>query len=300
MKLFTFALVSTVVAFASHAEVVEVKHEMGTTQLPSNPSRVVVLGIGALDAVDSLGITPVAVSKVSMLPDYLAKYRNYPSSGSLFEPDFEAIYNDKPDVIIAGPRSAPHYAELSKIAPTVIYGAARGSDYWQATQEEWRKLGTLFAKQPLVEQKIAELDGQFKAIRDYNQAHQADALMVMSSGGNITTFGAQSRFAIIYKDFGFRETVKNIKPSQHGDLISYEYIQKANPSTLFILDRDKLVNKGKSQTHQEFENDLVKATNAYQHQRMTYLDLNAWYLAISGVRATEQMVTDIESSLGMK
>ena len=300
MKICTLALMASVMAFSSHAEIVEIQHEMGSTKVETNPSRVVVLGIGALDAVDSLGIKPVAVSKVSMLPDYLEKYQDYPSSGSLFEPDFEAIYNDKPDVIIAGPRAASHYDELSKIAPTVIFGAARGSDYWQATQEQWRKLGKVFDKQQWVEDKIAELDAQFKAIRDYNQAHNNDALTVMSSGGNITTFGAHSRFAIIYKDFGFNETVKNIKPSQHGDLISYEYIQTANPSNLFIIDRDKLVNKGVSHTHQEFENDLVKSTKAYQNQHMVYLDLNAWYLAISGVKATEHMVSDIESSIGMK
>ncbi|SDI09649.1 iron complex transport system substrate-binding protein [Vibrio xiamenensis] len=299
MKRIALAFMASVVAFGSHAEMVEIKHEMGTTQVETNPSRVVVLGIGALDVVDSLGINPVAVSKVSMLPDYLKKYSDYPSSGSLFEPDFEAIYNDKPDVIIAGPRSASHYDELSKIAPTVIFGSARGADYWPATQQEWRKLGKVFDKQQWVEKKITELDAQFKAIRDYNQAHNADALTVMSSGGNITTFGAHSRFSIIYKDFGFNETVKNIKPSQHGDLISYEYIQKANPSTLFIIDRDKLVNKGQSHTHQEFENDLVKSTKAYKNQHMKYLDLNAWYLAISGVKATENMVADIESSIGM-
>ncbi|WP_456294675.1 siderophore ABC transporter substrate-binding protein [Vibrio sp. AK197] len=298
MKALAVALLAGLAVFNVQAETVSIKHEMGTTTLESNPKRVVVLGIGALDAVDSMGVTPVAVSTATMMPDYLAKYEDVPSSGSLFEPDFEAIYSDKPDVIIAGPRSATHYDELSKIAPTIIFGT-RSSDYWQATQEQWRKLATVFEKQEMVEKKIAELDNEFKAIRDYNQSHQVDALTVMSSGGNITTFGTESRFGILYKEFGFKETVHNIKPSQHGDLVSYEYIQKANPSTLLIIDRDKLVNKGTSHTREQFDNELIQSTKAYQEGRMTYLDLNAWYLAISGIKATQQMIADVKSTIGL-
>jgi iron complex transport system substrate-binding protein len=32
---------------------------------------------------------------------------------------------------------------------------------------------------------------------------------------------------------------------------------------------------------------------------MTYLDLNAWYISISGVKATEQMVADMKQSIGL-
>jgi iron complex transport system substrate-binding protein len=40
----------------------------------------------------------------------------------------------------------------------------------------------------------------------------------------------------------------------------------------------------------------VKATDAYQNKKMAYLDINAWYLSISGMRATEQMISDVKSA----
>ncbi|GAB2651826.1 siderophore ABC transporter substrate-binding protein [Vibrio panuliri] len=299
MKASVLALMTGLAAFSVQAEMIEIKHQQGTTKVETNPERVVVIGLGALDAAVTLGVEPVAVSTVSMFPDYLAQYRDYKfvSAGSLSEPDFETIYMQKPDLIIVGSRAAKQYGELSKIAPTIVFAADDKKGYWQSTQQQWRNLGQVFEKQELVEHKIAQLDTEFKAIRDYNQNHNVDALTVMSSGGNITAFGPDSRFSSIYQDFGFQQTAKNIKAKTHGDLVSYEFIREVNPQTLLIIDKDRLTNKGKSTVERDFENDLVKATKAYQNNQMAYLDISAWYLAISGIQATEQMISDVKSSM---
>ncbi|UTV28818.1 siderophore ABC transporter substrate-binding protein [Photobacterium atrarenae] len=300
-KIASSVLLSCFISMPALADSVTIEHRMGKTVIDETPKRVVVLGMGALDAVDQFGIDPVAVNKVAQLPAYLQKYKGaeYAAAGSLFEPDFETIYMQKPDLIVAGARAAASYDELSKIAPTIVFAAENDQGYWESTKAQWRNLGKVFDIEAKVEQKIDALDADFKAIRDYNQKHEINALTVMSSGGNITTFGAQSRFSAIYKDFGFKEAVKSIKTSNHGDLISYEYIRKADPQTLLIIDRDKLVNKGESTTRQDFENDLIKATQAYQNNKMTFLDLNAWYISISGVTATEQMIRDMKQSIGI-
>lgn len=300
LGLTTFS-VGVLASWTVSAAEVTVQHQMGKTTLEQNPQRVVVLDIGVLDAVDRLGVEPVAVAKATTLPAYLAKYNadKYASAGSLFEPDFETIYTQKPDLIIIGSRAASNYDELKKIAPTVVVAVDDEQGYWASTQEQWRNLGTIFDKSAEVEQKIAQLDSEFKAIHDYTQQHDLDALTVMSSGGNISTFGENSRFSAIYKDFGFKQSVEVKKTGRHGDLVSYEYIRKADPSTLLIIDRDKLVNKGQSHTREEFNNDLIKATQAYKTERMTFLDLNAWYLAACGITATEQMIADVKQPLGL-
>ncbi|MEI8633082.1 hypothetical protein P4S72_15830 [Vibrio sp. PP-XX7] len=59
----------------AHAETVAVELEMGKTTVEQNPQRVVVLGIGPLDALDSFGIHPVAVTKTPHLPVYLEAIR---------------------------------------------------------------------------------------------------------------------------------------------------------------------------------------------------------------------------------
>jgi len=299
MKMSAVALVTGLLAFGANAKMVEIEHAQGTTKVDSNPERVVVIGLGALDTVKAFGVEPVAISTVSMFPDYLSEYRDYEfvSAGSLHEPDFETIYTQKPDLIIIGTRAASKYKELSEIAPTIVYASDAKKGYWASTQEQWRNLGEVFEKQEFVEKKIEQLDSEFKAISQSNQQNNTDALTVMSAGGNITTFGSLSRFSAIYKDFGFKETVAGIKESRHGDLVSYEFIREKNPDTLLVIDKDVLINKGKPSTvKRDFENDLVKATDAYQNKKMAYLDINAWYLSIAGMRATEQMISDVKSA----
>ncbi|QXO16039.1 MULTISPECIES: siderophore ABC transporter substrate-binding protein [Vibrio] len=290
-----------VLSFSAHSAEVTIEHQMGKTTLEQKPQRVVVIGLGALDAVDSFGIKPVAVSKVPQLPPYLDKYHgdDYAQAGSLFEPDFESIYTQKPDLIIVGSRAATAYDELSKIAPTIVFAVDDSKGYWESTQEQWHNLGKVFDIEPQVDAKIDQLKKEIKQVHDYTDHHTVDALTVMSSGGNLTTFGKDSRFSAIYRDFGFKENTKVKQTGKHGDLISYEFIREHNPQTLFIIDRDKLVNKGVSHTHEEFENDLVKATDAYQNKRMKFLDLNAWYISAAGVKATEQMVADMKNSVGL-
>ena len=296
--LFIVSLFASTFAFATE---IKITHQHGVTSLPATPQRVVVIGLGVLDALDAFDIAPVALTKATQLPEYLSKYRDekYASSGSLFEPDFESIYNQKPDIIIVGARGASSYKELSKIAPTLVFTTNAKIGYWESTQQQWRNLGKVFNIENKVEQKISAIEKEFSKIRQYNQKHQLDALTVMSSASNVTAFGSQSRFSVIYKDFGFQQTVKNIKSSRHGDLISYEFISKSNPSILFIIDRDKLVNKGKSTTKEDFNNALIKTTKAYKNNKITFLDLNAWYLSIAGVTATEQMIKDIKNTINL-
>ncbi|KGY13926.1 enterochelin ABC transporter substrate-binding protein [Vibrio tubiashii] len=298
MKLSVVALTMGLLAFGANANVIEIEHAQGKTILESSPERVVVIGLAALDTVKAFGVEPVAISTVSMFPDYLAEYRDYSfvSAGSLHEPDFETIYTQKPDVIIIGSRAASKYKELAEIAPTIVFAADSKQGYWTSTQQQWRNLAKVFNKQEFVEDKIQQLDQQFQAIKAANSANNTDALTVMSAGGNVTTFGAQSRFSAIYKDFGFKESVEGIKENRHGDLVSYEFIREKNPSTLLVIDKDILINKGKESTvKRDFENDLVKSTNAYQNNKLAYLDINAWYLSSAGIRATEKMIDDVKS-----
>ncbi|MCE2570295.1 siderophore ABC transporter substrate-binding protein [Motilimonas eburnea] len=286
---------------ASFAKPITIEHYMGSTQLNPDPKRVVAIGFGPLDTLDYFGIKPIAVSNSSHLPSYLAQYgkQNYPSVGSLFEPDLETIYTQKPDLILVGPRGAPKYKELSEIAPTVVFAIGEGTDYWQGTQQQWRNLGKIFEIEAKVEAKIAELDAQFQAIKQHNQSKNIDALTLLSIGDNISTFGISSRFGVIYKEFGFKPSVSNNSVNPHGDVISYEFVLQAKPSHILVLDRNSLHNKQSQSLRQSLDNPLVKATPAYQQDQITYLDVDAWYLAMSGVTATETMVSDIKRAIKM-
>ncbi|MER7699492.1 MULTISPECIES: iron-siderophore ABC transporter substrate-binding protein [unclassified Streptomyces] len=102
-----------------------VTHAMGKTEIESAPERVVVLDVGELDNVVSLGLKPVGYAPSegdAALPSYLEKDAGEPKSvGTINSLNLEAIAGLKPDLILGSQlRAADKYEELSKIAPTVF------------------------------------------------------------------------------------------------------------------------------------------------------------------------------------
>ncbi|OLQ90671.1 enterochelin ABC transporter substrate-binding protein [Vibrio panuliri] len=299
MYRYVTSLVLLFLSSLSFANEIVVEHFKGTLKLDHTPKRVVAIGYGVVDALDQFGIKPVAVANATHLPHYLQQYgqASYPSAGSHFEPDFESIYSQKPDLIIVGPRAATKYDELSKIAPTLVFTANLKHDYWASTQAQWRNLGKVFSIERQVELKIAQLDQKITAIKAYNQQHKVDAMTLLSVGENITSFGQDSRFSAIYQDFGFVETVDSLESGSHGDLVSFEFVMQSDPSIILAIDRNQLDASSNHDMADILDNDLVKQTRAFKNSQIAMLDVDAWYLSIAGVSATEKMVEDIQQVL---
>ncbi|MEZ8629470.1 siderophore ABC transporter substrate-binding protein [Vibrio lentus] len=283
----------------AQAETVTIEHVKGTAQFDEVPQRVVVLGFGSLDVLDKIGVKPVGAPH-SLMPDYLTSYKDTTANtGSLSEPDFEAIYMLKPDVIIAENRMLKVYDKLAQIAPTIMF-SIEGDKYWADAQQNWRALGQLFDKQAEVEAIIAETQDSIAAVNDKVTSGETTAMMLMNNGNNIAMFNKGSRFSIIFDDFGYVEsksaTVAPIKGT-HGNLISFEYIADAKPEVLYVLDREKAIGKSEGRAQQLFDNPLVAATPAAQQGNIVYLDSSAWYLAGGGVTAIHRMLGDIERTI---
>lgn len=102
-----------------------VTHAMGTTAVPAEPQRVVVLDTGELDSVTALGVTPVGA--VESLPgegllDYLEEdAEGVEIVGTIEEPNLERIAALEPDLILSSKlRHEAIYERLAAIAPTVF------------------------------------------------------------------------------------------------------------------------------------------------------------------------------------
>ncbi|MFC0454230.1 iron-siderophore ABC transporter substrate-binding protein [Rhodococcus jostii] len=120
-----------------------VAHFQGETTLDAEPEKVVVISTGQADALLSLGVVPAGSTRgdgAELIPPYLlAAYPQYRSgldsvvdAGGRFTPNYEAIANLAPDLILmntAGKDADTLYAQLSAIAPTV---ATQGTGvYWK-------------------------------------------------------------------------------------------------------------------------------------------------------------------------
>src|SRR5699024_6803121 len=101
-------------------EIVTVSHTFGETEVEKNPEKVLVFDFGALDSLDALGIDVTGIPQQT-IPAYLEKYAGdeYENLGGLKEPDFEAIAQIDPDLIIISGRQGEVYEELEKLGPTI-------------------------------------------------------------------------------------------------------------------------------------------------------------------------------------
>ncbi len=281
-------------------EELSIKHKLGETKVKKNPQKVVVFDFGALDSLDKMGIEVTALPK-SNIPPYLEKYKadKYINVGSLKEPDFEKINEVAPDLIIISGRQAEMYDELSKIGPTIYIGV-ENDKYIESFTENMKTLGKIFGKESFIDEQLAKINEDIKAIHAKAAALNKTALIILANEGSISAYGEKSRFGIIHDVFGIPAVDKTIEVSTHGQKITSEYIVEKNPDYLYVIDRGAAVattSEAQSAAKQVVENELVKKTKAYQNNHLVYLDQNYWYLSGGGLISIEEMIKEISASL---
>ena len=214
---------------------VTVTHELGEVSA-RNPQTVVVFDYGLLDIVDSLGVEVVGVVKAT-LPEYLSKFKDdaYVDVGTLFEPNFERIYELQPDVILVSGRQAEVYEELNRIAPTV-YLTIDPQDYWASFSSNVRILGDIFGRTDFAEAELASLQASMEEIADQAGQLRAKALILMVNDGALSVYGPGSRFGVVHKEFGFPPADEGIEVVNHGQSVSLSTWSR-EPRFIAVIDR---------------------------------------------------------------
>jgi iron complex transport system substrate-binding protein len=282
---------------ADEASTITVEHAQGSTaNVPVNPEKVFTFDLGVLDTLDALGVEPAGVPEAAY-PEALAKYSDakYTKIGSVKEPDFEAVSAGDPDLIIISGRTAGAYEELSKIAPTIDLSidAAKPMDSFKAQAQ---KLGTIFDKSAEVEEQLAAVDATVSETKA-KAANAGKGLIVLTSGGEVTAYGAGSRFGIIHDVLGV-PTAADVKvDGTHGEAISFEYIKQANPDILYVINRDSAVGAEASAANPILDNELVQSTNAARNNKVINLDPMGWYVIGYGLNNVKAMVDAVAGSV---
>lgn len=275
-----------------------VKHAQGTTAVPVNPAKVIVFNTATLDTMDALGIKIAGLPKSSThLPKFLQQYESdeYFNAGTLFEPNYEALSNLKPDLIIAGGRTADAYDKLSEIAPTIALNVDP-KDFVNSLAERTEQLGQIFNKQAEAEKLITDFKQQITSLRE-KTANQGTAMMIMINGGKISSYGPGSRFGFIFDQLGFTPATEFPQAGTHGNVMNAELLLAANPDWLFVLDRDSAIGNDKAQSAQQvLDNPLVQRSKAWTNNHIVYLDSSALYIA-GGVQTYSQMMDQINQIL---
>lgn len=277
-------------------EEVTIEHELGETTLEKNPEHVVVFDFGTLDTLDSLGVEVTGLPQMN-IPSYLSKFESsdYKNAGGLKEPDFEAIYDMDPDLIIISGRQADLYEDFKDIAPT-IYVELDAENYMESFKGNVEMFGKIFDKEKEAEKQLLDVEENMKALQEKTADIDGKGLITLSNGGKVSAYGPGSRFGIIHDVFGVPAVDEDLDVSTHGQNVSYEYIAENNPDYLFVVDRDAVVN-GEAAAKQTIENDLVKETTAFKEDQIVYLDPDIWYLSGGGLTSVQMMVDEIDSAV---
>lgn len=114
--------------------------------------------------------------------------------------------------------------------------------------------------------------------------------------GQLSAFGKDSRFGIIYDTFGFAEADDAIKASTHGQSVSYEYVLEKNPDILFVIDRTKAIG-GDDSNNNVADNQLVAQTTAGKNNKVLSLQPDVWYLSGGGLESVKLMLADVNQAL---
>jgi iron complex transport system substrate-binding protein len=282
---------------AEEAATITVEHAQGSTaNVPVNPEKVFTFDLGVLDTLDALGVEPAGVPE-AQYPEALSKYSDakYTKIGSVKEPDFEAVSAGDPDLIIISGRTAGAYEELSKIAPTIDL-SIDAANPMESFKTQAQKLGTIFDKSAEVEEQLAAVDATVSETKA-KAANAGKGLIVLTSGGEVTAYGAGSRFGIIHDVLGV-PTAADVKvDGSHGEAISFEYIKQANPDILYVINRDSAVGAEASAANPILDNELVQSTNAARNNKVISLDPMGWYVVGYGLNNVKAMVDAVAESV---
>ncbi|ASY34099.1 MULTISPECIES: ABC transporter substrate-binding protein [unclassified Streptomyces] len=270
-----------------------VKHAMGSTEIKSAPQRVVVLDVGELDNVVSLGIKPVGLAPTEgspELPSYLKGKAGRPENiGTINSLNLEAIAALKPDLILGSQlRAANSYDELSKIAPTVF--SIRPGFTWK---ENYLLNAAALDKTAEAKANLAAYDKRAKALGAKLGAHKPTVSMVRyMPDGVIRLYANDSFIGTILKDVGIPRP-KNQDIADLAAEISAENIDKADADWIFtgVYGDPKATDKSKAQGNPLWKNlKAVKDGHAFDVPDET------WYLGL-GVTAANAVLDDLDKHL---
>lgn len=279
---------------AVSAEKITVNTVKGDVELAINPSPLVVYDMTLMQNLAALDVAVDGMPGNLRLDNLHSDTQPEPKAvGTVFEPDLEALNAMRPQAILVGSRMAEKYDELSSIASTLDMTIDTANIY-ESSKQRLHDLGALFGKSD----QAAKLQQNIDTLIDETKGVTKDkgtGLVVMVNGNKMSAYGDKSRYGFIHTVLGVPMADKQIADAPHGQPVSFEYIQKANPDWLFVIDRSAAIGEDGIGAKAVLDNPLVAQTNAWSKQQVVYLSPDS-YLAFGGYYQWMQDLTTIKDA----
>ncbi|QEU97688.1 iron-siderophore ABC transporter substrate-binding protein [Streptomyces kanamyceticus] len=271
-------------------------HARGKTELKAQPKRVVVLDVGELDNVVSLGVKPVGYAPTEGddgIPGYLKKEAGSPKDvGTINSLNLEAIANLKPDLILGSElRAAKLYPQLSKIAPTVF--SIRPGFTWK---ENYLLNAAALDKTSKAKEKLAAYEKRAKGLgQEIAAAHDGKKptiTMLRYMPDRIRLYAKASFIGTILDDAGLPRP-KNQQVNDLATEISPEKMDQADADWIFTGVYGDAIKTGRSAAE---KNPLWKKLDAVKKGQAKDVPDETWYLGL-GVTAANEVLGDLKTNL---
>lgn len=209
-------------------------HELGTTEIPASPQRIIGLEFSFTDTLLRLGVTPVAVPRdANPLPLLDALTEGIPGVGTRAQPNLEAIAAAQPDLIIADlTRHAAIYDQLSLITLTIVFNSLRGSH--EDILEQFQTIGDIVGQSAEGAQIIAGHRAAFEAARANANPEAGGFLAAVAHPNGFTVHSTESFSGSLLVRLGRTNIVEPVNVETQFAM-SLEGLAALDPETIVIF-----------------------------------------------------------------
>ena len=258
------------------SETVTIASNLGEVDVPVQPERVAVLDNTAMETLLAWDITPVAIPEQLVSPDRFAAWVEDDAIrdvGTHREPDFEALAEAAPDLIIGGYRFQEYQDDLAEIAPMIdIAGSEEHEGGWvESLRAQTTTLGAIFDREAEAAAIVEELDAAVDAAT--TAAEGRTVFLGIVNGGKLDN-GAE-RLSRMSGPIGMTDVFAGEAGDIHQDSgLAPETIAQADPEWAIVLDRDAAAGAADAQpARQVIESNPALAGTAFvQEGRIVYLE----------------------------
>ncbi len=292
-------ILAAVTASAAARATRTVTHVLGSTAVPVNPQRIVVLDNFALEAVLALGLTPTGAvysDQIAQQPFIQGRLDGVANLGNVGEPNLERLLALDPDLILTinvYDDFQQTYEQLSQIAPTVPV------DFESSAQ--WKDVFMQFAaalgREATAQELLAAYDERMAAFRDAVGTSRADttvSIVRVSSDGSLRLYLRDSFSGVVLSDAGLSWPAAQPSSGFAAD-ISKERLDLADADVLFLWTANDP--EGEQAIGDLRADSLWQQLEAVQNNRV-YAAPRYWIG--SGILAANAIVDDLYAAFGLE
>lgn len=271
----------------------------GDITIKEAPKKIAVLEYGALDTIEALGLNDLVVA-IPMYVDKEGLPKKFPNAKDVGKPrelDKETLATTEPDLVITGIRSQEVGKELAS-EYTVYDDSIDYADYINSSIKVNTDLAAILGASEKAEPMLKALKESGEKLKEAGK-DKGTAMVVMVSGGEVSTFGPNNRMSsLVFDVAGMKPAFEVTTNDRHGQVVTFEAIREANPDYLFVYDRDTALGKEGAQSAKVLlDNDLIKETKAAKEGHIFYPDTFSQYITVHGLTTTKALVDEITGAL---